>query len=99
MLEHNEKINQLLGQIDIVKETEEKQQEILKTNEELSNMVDDLKLMLSQKEKEVNNIQQKEHLTKEMIDSLLDVTHHIGDAPNRALILAKKIRKAIKNGV
>ena len=40
-----------------------------------------------------------EHLTKEMIDSLLDVTHHIGDAPNRALILAKKIRKAIKNGV
>ncbi len=71
LLEHNEKINQLLGQIDIVKETEEKQQEILKTNEELSNMVDDLKFMLSQKEKEVINIQQKEHLTKEM-NSMLD---------------------------
>lgn len=75
LLEHNEKINQLLGQIDIVKETEEKQQEILKTNEELSNMVDDLKLMLSQKEKEVNNIQQKEHLTKEM-NSMLDSAYN-----------------------
>ena len=75
LLEHNEKINQLLGQIDIVKETEEKQQEILKTNEELSNMVDDLKFMLSQKEKEVNNIQQKEHLTKEM-NSMLDSTYN-----------------------
>jgi chromosome segregation ATPase len=71
LLEHNEKINQLLGQIDIVKETEEKQKEILKDNEELSNQIDDLKYMLSQKEKEVNAILQKEHLTKEMT-SMLD---------------------------
>jgi chromosome segregation ATPase len=71
LMEHNEKINQLLGQIDIVKETEEKQQEILKNNEELSEQIADLKLLLSQKEKEVNNIRQKEHLTKEMT-SMLD---------------------------
>ena len=71
LLEHNEKINLLLGQIDIVKENEEKQQEILKVNEELSSQIDDLKFMLSQKEKVVNNIQQKESLTKEM-NSMLD---------------------------
>jgi len=71
LLEHNEKINQLLGQIDLVKETEEKQQEILKTNEELANQVDDLKFMLSQKEKEINNTRRKEHLTSEM-KSMLD---------------------------
>jgi len=71
LLEHNEKINQLLGQIDIVKETEEKQQEILKVNEELSHQIDDLQSMLSQKEKQINNIQQKEHLTNEMT-SMLD---------------------------
>jgi len=71
LLEHNEKINQLLGQIDIVKETEEKQQEIIKTNEELSSQIEDLRFRLSQKEKEINNIRQKEHLTTEM-NAMLD---------------------------
>jgi chromosome segregation ATPase len=69
--EYNEKINRLISQIDIVKETEEKQQEILKNNEELANQVDDLKMMLSQKEKEVSNIQQKQEITREM-NSMID---------------------------
>ncbi len=86
LLEHNEKINQLLGQIDMVKETEEKQQEIIKFNEELSNQVDDLKRMLSQKDKEVTNIQQKAHLTKEMT-SMLD------NAYSEFSILQDKIHK------
>ena len=71
LLQHNEKINQLLGQIDIVKETEERQQEIIKTNEELSSQIDDLRFKLSQKEKEINNVRQKEHLTTEM-NAMLD---------------------------
>jgi len=71
LLQHNEKINQLLGQIDIVKETEERQQEIIKTNEELSSQIDDLRFRLSQKEKEITNIRQKEHLTTEM-NAMLD---------------------------
>ncbi len=72
--EYNEKINQLLGQIDIVKETEEKQQEILRNNEELSNQIDDLKYLLSQKEREMNNIRQKQELTTEM-SSMLESAH------------------------
>lgn len=75
LLEHNEKINQLLSQIDIVKETEAKQQEIQRVNEELSNQIDDLKYMLSQKEKEINNTRQKEHLTSEMT-SMLDSAYN-----------------------
>ncbi|MBP6478511.1 MAG: hypothetical protein KA290_12400, partial [Chitinophagaceae bacterium] len=63
LLEHNTKINQLLEQIDIVKETEEKQQDILKNNEVLAEQVDELNSRLSQKEKELNNVRQKEHLT------------------------------------
>jgi chromosome segregation ATPase len=74
LLEHNEKINKLLGQIDFVKETEKKQQEILKTNDELSGQIDELRSMLAQKEKEVSTIRQKEHLTSEMT-SLLDSAH------------------------
>ena len=86
LMEHNEKINQLLGQIDIVKETEEKQQEILKINEELSGQVDELKFMLSQKEKEINNTRQKEHLTNEM-------TSMIDSAYNEFNVLQDKIQK------
>lgn len=71
LLEHNNKINQLLQQIDIVKETEEKQKDILKNNEVLAEQVDELNSRLSQKEKELNNVKQKEHLTSEM-NSMLD---------------------------
>ena len=86
LMEHNEKINQLLGQIDIVKETEEKQQEILKSNEDLSQQIDDLHDKLSQKEIELNNIRKKEHLTKEM-NSMLD------SAYNEFNVLQDKIQK------
>ncbi len=75
LMEHNEKINQLLGQIEIIKETEEKQKEILKDNEKLSHMVSDLRSLVSEKEKEMNNLRQKEHLTQEMA-SMLDSTYN-----------------------
>lgn len=86
LLEHNDKINKLLGQIDIVKETEEKQQEVLKLNEELSLEIDDLKFMLSQKEKEINATKQKEQLTNEM-SSMID------SAYNEFNVLQDKIQK------
>lgn len=86
LLDHNEKINQLLGQIDLVKETEEKQQKIQKNNEELSMQIAELKSLLSQKENEVNNIRQKEHLTKEMT-SMLD------SAYSEFNVLQSKIQK------
>lgn len=86
LMEHNEKINHLLGQIDIVRETEEKRKDILKYNEELANQVDDLKFMLSQKEKEISNVRQKEHLTTEMT-SMLD------SAYNEFNVLQEKIQK------
>ena len=86
LLEHNEKINRLLGQIDIVKETEQKQQEILRNNEQLSKQIAELRSLLSEKEKEVNNIRQKEHLTKEMT-SVLD------SAYSEFNVLQSKIQK------
>jgi chromosome segregation ATPase len=86
LLEHNEKVNQLLGQIDIVKETEEKQQEILKINEELSVQVDELKSLLSDKDKEISNTRQKEHLTNEM-SSMID------NAYNEFNVLQEKLQK------
>jgi chromosome segregation ATPase len=71
LMEHNERINALLGQIDLVKETESRQEEIRRYNEELTLQVDDLKSLLLRKEKEVEEIRQKAHLTREM-NSMLD---------------------------
>jgi chromosome segregation ATPase len=86
LMEHNEKINLLLGQIELVKETEEKQQEIVKVNEELTAQIEDLRYKLSQKEKEVSNSRQKEHLTTEM-NAMLD------SAYNEFNILQSKMQK------
>jgi chromosome segregation ATPase len=69
--EHNEKINQLLENIEVIKENEEKQKLIEEENEELTEQIRDLKYLLGQKEVEINNIRQKEQLTKEMT-SMLD---------------------------
>lgn len=71
LLAHNDKINQLLGQIDLVKETEEKQQEIIRINEELQAQIAELRTRLNQKETEISAIRQKEHLTTEM-NAMLD---------------------------
>lgn len=71
LLEHNEKINQLLEQIDVVKETEEKQKEMLRANEEMAEQISELRHRLSQKEKEVMAVKQKEQISAEMT-SMID---------------------------
>ena len=69
--EHSQKISQLIGQVDLVKENEEKQQAILKENEQLSQHLQELQNQLQQKDSEINQIKQKEHLAVEM-HSMLD---------------------------
>jgi len=71
LLEHNEKINQLLENIEVVKENEERQKLMEEENEELITEVRELKYLLGQKESEIHNIKQKENLTREMT-SMLD---------------------------
>jgi chromosome segregation ATPase len=71
LVEHNEKINQLLENIEAAKESEEKQKLMEEENAGLMNQIKDLKYILSEKEIEIHNIRQKENLTKEMT-SMLD---------------------------
>lgn len=86
LLEHNEKITRLLGQIDVIKETEQKHREALRNNEQLSNQVADLRNKVSEKEKEINNVRQREKITSEMT-SILD------NAYNEFNLLQEKIQK------
>lgn len=69
--EHNQKINDLLGNIDVIKEKEEKEREILRSNEELFSQLEEMRRTLSDKENEIAHIQQQQKLTKEM-SSMLD---------------------------
>jgi hypothetical protein len=71
LMEHNEKINLLLENIEMAKENEEKQKLMEEENEVLMIQIKDLKYILSEKEIEIHNIRQKENLTKEMT-SMLD---------------------------
>lgn len=71
LLEHNQKINQLLENIEVAKENEEKQKLMEEENEGLQNQIKDLKYILSEKEIEIHNVRQRENLTKEMT-SMLD---------------------------
>jgi chromosome segregation ATPase len=86
LVEHNEKINQLLDNIDAIKEREEAQREIMRSNEDLLSQVSDLRTKLVDKEKEIGSIRQKEHLTKEMT-SMLD------NAYNEFNVLQSKMQK------
>lgn len=71
LMEHNEKINQLLGHIDMLRENESRQSEMEKDNQLLTEQVNQLRVKLSQKEKELSQVSQKAHLSKEM-SSMLD---------------------------
>lgn len=86
LVEQNQKINQLLGNIDLIKEKEEKQREMQRDNAELSEQVTHMRAEISEKEKEITNIRQKEHLTKEMT-SMLD------SAYSEFNVLQSKIQK------
>ncbi len=69
--EYSLKINKLIGHVNFVKESKEKQQTLLKENEQLSIEIQDLKIQLEKKEAEISNVKQKEHLSTEM-HSMLD---------------------------
>lgn len=74
LLEHNEKISQLLNNIDIIKETEAKQKELVREREELAYQVEDLQSQLLEKEQELITVRQKATISKE-VTSMLDSTY------------------------
>jgi len=86
LTEHHQIINQLLGQVDKVKENEEKHRELLLLNEDLSVQLSSLKTEISKREKELNIIREKETVTSEM-------TSRLDNAYAEFSILQEKIQK------
>jgi len=94
--EYNDKINLLLGQIDIIKEAEEKQQEILKSNEALIGEIDELRFKLSQKEKEINSVRQQQELTAEMKSGLESAYHEFNSLQDKIQKLENQVATSRK---
>lgn len=86
LLAHNERINTLLNQIDLVKDAEDRQLALERNNEELRKQIEDLRFIISQKEKELSHTRQKENLTSEM-------TSRLDSAYNEFNVLQDKIYK------
>lgn len=91
LVEHHEKINLLLSNIDVIRETEEKQKEILRDNEELYTQVDNLRNMLSQKEQEINAIRQKIQLSTEMSSRLDNAYTEFGSLQDKIQKLESQV--------
>lgn len=69
--EHNETISQLLEQLEVAADVEERQKDIIKENEELANHIEELQKQLMEREKEITSVRNKENITREM-NSMLD---------------------------
>ncbi|MFD2919880.1 hypothetical protein ACFS6H_09195 [Terrimonas rubra] len=74
LVEQNNRIASLLENIETIKQQETQQQQILKDKEILTHKVDDLEVLLSTKQKELDNMQQQQEITKELT-LLLDNAH------------------------
>lgn len=67
---HNQHINRLLEQIQLLKEAERKSVEQMKVNENLNRQILELRKMVTDKEREINNIRHEQRLTVEMTDRM-----------------------------
>ncbi len=70
LFEHNHKISRLLETIDVLKDTEQKHLDTLRTNETLNTQLRELRKLLTDKEAEIKQIRQQQSLSKEMHDRL-----------------------------
>lgn len=86
LLQHNQTITELLGNIEVLKQSEEKQREIRKANEELMARIEEMQFELANKDREIAAMRQKQELTKE-VGAMLD------SAYNEFNVLQDKIQK------
>jgi len=70
LFQHNQHVNRLLEQIQLLKESERKYQDLQKTNNELNDLVTGLRKTISNKEAEIVHIRQQQRLTDEISERM-----------------------------
>jgi len=66
LFQHNQHINRLLGQIQLLKESERKLMELQKANGQLHEQIAELRKLMANKDAEINHIRQQQRLTDEI---------------------------------
>ncbi|MCA0397054.1 MAG: hypothetical protein LCH51_06590 [Bacteroidetes bacterium] len=66
MLQHNQRMQQLLGQIESMKAVEQKHAELMQSNELLTRQMGDMRIQLLEKDNEIRNLRQQGRLASEM---------------------------------
>lgn len=66
LFQHNQHINRLLGQIQLLKESERKLMELQKANGQLHEQIAELRKLIANKDAEINHIRQQQRLTDEI---------------------------------
>jgi len=70
LFQHNQHINRLLEQIQLLKESERKYQEVQRANEQLNAQVSELRKSLSEKDNEISMVRQHQRLTEEITERM-----------------------------
>ncbi|MBS1597289.1 MAG: hypothetical protein JST75_03625 [Bacteroidetes bacterium] len=70
LFQHNQHVNRLLEQIQLLKESERKYLDVQKTNSELNDLVTSLRKTISNKEAEIVHIRQQQKLTDEITERM-----------------------------
>ena len=94
LAEHNQQIHQLLGNIEVIKEKEEKEREILRNNEELFAQLEEMRRTLGDKENEIAHIRQQQKLTNEMSSMLENAYAEFNTLQGKILKLESQLTTA-----
>lgn len=86
LFQHNQHINRLLEQIQLLKESEKKYLDLQKTNEQLNQQLAELRKTMAAKETEINYIRQQQRLTDE-------ITQRMDKAYEEFNVLQEKLQK------
>ncbi len=70
LFQHNQHVNRLLEQIQLLKESEKKYLDLQKVNTDLNLQISDLNQMLANKENEVSHLRQQQRLSEELAERL-----------------------------
>lgn len=86
LIQHNQHINRLLEQIQLLKDAERKYMELLRQNDALNQQIADLRKVLSEKETEMGQARQQERLN-------LEISDRINKAHSEFTVLRDKLQK------
>jgi DNA repair exonuclease SbcCD ATPase subunit len=97
LVEHNQSINKLLQQVEVIEQIEKKHQDSLQINEQLSMQLQLLKSTITEKESEIKTIRQQSELTAELKHQLETAYIEFNDLQSQLMKVENKLVQPMAN--